>query len=136
MPSTRGRHRPTNTSLRLGSEEGDNVSVTGPIYVSTEGPEIKLFTKEGCTLCDKVKEVLEAIKEDNPHSLYAVDITDDDKKEWFDKYKYDIPVLHACDVYWTKHRLTEEDAIGGIAEASSGSFEKRQGEPNAAQYEH
>ena len=87
LPSTRGRHRPPNTSLQLGSEGGDNVSVTGPIYVSTEGPEIKLFTKEGCTLCDKVKEVLEAIKEDNPHSLYAVDITDDDKKEWFDKYK-------------------------------------------------
>ena len=32
-------------------------SVTGPIYDMSNGPTVKLFTKEGCTLCDKVKDV-------------------------------------------------------------------------------
>jgi len=31
--------------------------------------------------------VLESIRDDHPHSLYAVDITDDDKEQWFAKYK-------------------------------------------------
>jgi len=97
---------------------------------------VKLFTKEGCTLCDKVKDVLESIRDDQPHSLYAVDITDDDKHGWFSKYKYDIPVLHINDMYWTKHRLAVEDAIAGLQEARSGSFEARSGEPDAERLEH
>ena len=32
-------------------------SVTGPIYEMSMGPSVKLFTKQGCTLCDKVKDV-------------------------------------------------------------------------------
>jgi len=97
---------------------------------------VKLFTKEGCTLCDKVKDVLESVREDQPHSLYAVDITDDDKQDWFDKYKYDIPVLHINDIYWTKHRLSAEDAIAAIDEANRGDFTLREGEPDASRLEH
>jgi len=107
-------------------------SVTGPIYEQDSVPTVKLFTKHGCTLCDKVKDVLESVREDQPHSLYAVDITDDDKQEWFSKYKYDIPVLHINDIYWTKHRLSMDDAIAGIDEASTGDFASRRGEPNAS----
>ncbi len=99
-------------------------------------PNIKLFTKEGCTLCDKVKDVLSEIRNDYPHSLYAVDITDDDKQVWFEKYKYDIPVLHMDDVYWAKHRLTKEEAIQGIEEAVGGEFKVRQGDPDAGRLEH
>jgi len=33
-----------------------------------------------------------------------VDIIDADKTEWWDKYKYDIPVLHIDGQYWAKHR--------------------------------
>lgn len=117
-------------------EDGTRASVTGPIYEMENSPTVKLFTKEGCTLCDKVKDVLESLKEDQPHSLYAVDITDDDKQEWFSKYKWDIPVLHINGNYWTKHRLTAEDAIAGIEEASSGDFEAKQGEPDASRLEH
>ena len=39
-----------------------------------------------------------------PHSLEAVDITDAMHKGWWDKYKYDIPVLHIDGEYWAKHR--------------------------------
>lgn len=111
-------------------------SVTGSIYELDGAPTVKLFTKQGCTLCDKVKDVLESVREDHPHSLYAVDITDDDKQEWFSKYKYDIPVLHINDVYWAKHRLAAEDAIAGITEAGMGDFAIRSGEPDASRLEH
>eukprot|EP00581_Thalassiosira_minuscula_P009558 CAMPEP_0183702652 /NCGR_PEP_ID=MMETSP0737-20130205/690_1 /TAXON_ID=385413 /ORGANISM="Thalassiosira miniscula, Strain CCMP1093" /LENGTH=193 /DNA_ID=CAMNT_0025929299 /DNA_START=35 /DNA_END=616 /DNA_ORIENTATION=+ len=120
------------------SEDGNDThqSVTGPIYEMDGAPTVKLFTKQGCTLCDKVKDVLDSVRDDQPHSLYAVDITDDDKQEWFSKYKYDIPVLHVNDIYWAKHRLSAEEAIAGIEEACKGSFEMRQGEPDASRLEH
>mmetsp|Transcript_27609 Transcript_27609/g.57976 ORF Transcript_27609/g.57976 Transcript_27609/m.57976 type:complete len:187 (+) Transcript_27609:110-670(+) len=124
-------------SLGGTADENSGKSVTGPIYGDeTDGiPQIKLFTKEGCTLCDKVKNVLESLRESHPHSLYAMDITDDDKQEWFSKYKYDIPVLHINDIYWTKHRLSEDDAIAAIEEASAGDFAMRSGEPDAGRLE-
>ena len=50
--------------------------------------------------------------------------------------RFDIPVLHIDDVYWTKHRLTVEDAITGIKETREGRFAKRQGEPDASRFEH
>lgn len=36
---------------------GSYQSVTGLIYEMNDAPAVKLFTKEGCTLCDKVKDV-------------------------------------------------------------------------------
>lgn len=75
------------------------------------------------------------LRQDLPHSLEAVDITDGDNQEWFDKYKYDIPVLHIGTNYWTKHRITTEEARNGLQEAMNGSFSKRRGEPNAAAME-
>ncbi len=50
--------------------------------------------------------------------------------------RYDIPVLHINDIYWTKHRLAIEDAIAGIAEARTGSFSVRLEEPDASRLEH
>ena len=73
-------------------------SVSGPVYEG-DGPTIELFTKEGCTLCDDAKAVLDALRNDAPHSLVAVDITDADKTELWDRYKYDIPVLAIDGVY-------------------------------------
>jgi glutaredoxin len=112
-------------------------SVTGSLYTSEDGdaPTIRLFTKEGCTLCDKVKDVLSTLKDELPHSLDAVDITDEDHEIWHEKYKYDIPVLHVGEQYWTKHRITEDEARDGLTEAISGSFSKRIGEPDAGEME-
>ena len=120
-PRTRARH------LR-------RFSVSGTIYEG-KGPTIELFTKEGCTLCDDAKAVLDALRSDAPHSLVAVDITDADKKQLWDRYKYDIPVLAIDGVYWTKHRVTEGDARAAIDEAASGEFRERPGEPDASRLE-
>ena len=113
-------------------------SVTGTVYESDEpdAPTVKLFTKEGCTLCDKVKDVLISVRESQPHSLEQVDITDEAHEEYFDKYKWDIPVLHVNDNYWIKHRIDEDEAVNGLVEArSSESFTPRPGEPNAKMME-
>lgn len=151
----RSVHLPKRNSFHLSSTADDvtnNNSVTGPIYEmdnnnnnnnNNDGkpiPKIQLFTKEGCTLCDKVKDTLSTIKTDYPHSLYAIDITDKDKLTWYNKYKYDIPVLHMNNVYWTKHRLTPEEAIEAIEEVRNSedgvSFTMRTGEPDAGRLEH
>lgn len=112
-------------------------SVSGTIYSVPEqnAPTVRLFTKEGCTLCDKVKETLESLRDEFPHSLEAVDITDDDNKIWYGKYKYDIPVLHVGEQYWIKHRITVEEAKQGLYEAKLGSFKRRSGEPDAGEME-
>jgi len=119
--------------------DGERRSVTGRIY-DAEGdrskyPIVKLFTKEGCTLCDKVTDVLKHIRNDYPHSLEAVDITDEDKTDIYDMYKWDIPVLRINDMYWTKHRLEENEAINAIVTATKGEFVEQKGEPNAAAME-
>ena len=149
----RNVHLPKRNSFQLSSTADDDVtnnnnkSVTGPIYEidnTNSGkpiPKIQLFTKEGCTLCDKVKDTLSTLKTTHPHSLYAIDITDtDNKSTWYAKYKYDIPVLHMNNVYWTKHRVTVEEAIMAIEEVRNSedgvSFVKRTGEPDAGRLEH
>jgi Glutaredoxin-like domain (DUF836) len=100
---------------------------------------VTLFTKEGCTLCDKVVDVLRELRPDHPHSLVAVDITDDDQGYYWDRYKYDIPVLHLNSVYWTKHRLTKADAQQALMAAAAGTWQPSpkaaREEPNAAQHE-
>ncbi len=53
--------------------------------------EITLYTKDGCTLCDKLKDQLALIQAQYPHQLAEVDITKDEAL--FQKYRYTIPVL-------------------------------------------
>ena len=40
------------------------------------------------------------------------------------------------DIYWAKHRLTSDEAIAAIEEASGGDFTERPGEPDASRLEH
>lgn len=126
--------------LKSTSDENDasqRTSVTGMIYGENaeDNPTIQLFTKEGCTLCDKAKDVLQSVREAQPHSLEAVDITDPDKQNFFDMYKWDIPVLHINGLYWTKHRLTSDEAVEALTKAREGNFEVQIGQPNAAEME-
>lgn len=132
--------RPTRTAVST----RHFASVTGTVYTSNnnnnndndnDGITIKLFTKEGCTLCDKVKDVLFQVREEHPHTLLQVDITDENHQEWYSKYKYDIPVLHLNDKFWIKHRITLEEATKGLTEAKMGIFQEQKGEPDAGALE-
>ncbi len=123
-------------SIREINDYGFPTFISGPIYDGPAGcPVVTLFTKEECTLCDKVKDVLEQVRAERPHALYSVDIADPRNEPWWDKYKYDIPVLHVGGRFWIKHRLSVDDAMAGLAEAAAGSFTARQGDPDAKKME-
>ena len=129
--------RPVLRPVRRVSLPARGASITGTVYeaINEDAPDVTLFTKEGCTLCDKVKDVLVDLRESHDHSLSQIDITDEAHSEWFDKYKYDIPVLHLNSKYWTKHRLTQHEAQEGFLALKEGRFESPQGEPNASEME-
>ena len=111
-------------------------SVSGIVYEApAEKPTVRLFTKAGCTLCDVAKGVLSEAATSQPHTLEAVDITDPEHADWWDKYKYDIPVLHIDDKYWAKHRITLEASLDALALAERSAFEAQKGEPDAARLE-
>lgn len=103
-------------------------------------PRVSLFTKAGCTLCDEAKGILELCRNTCPHSLELVDITDADKKDWWQRYKYDIPVLHIDGVYWAKHRISSEEARAAILAATKlrekdEPFPASRGQPDASRLE-
>lgn len=107
-------------------------SMTGVIYSGPpDKPVVRLFTKDGCTLCDQAKAVLSEAVSERPHTLESVDITDPEHTEWLDKYKYDIPVLHLNGMYWAKHRITLEESLEALAAVESGVFESPWGEPKS-----
>jgi hypothetical protein len=58
--------------------------------------DITLFTKEGCHLCEVVKEELAGLNGRFPHTLHEIDITAD--PDLWQKYRYCIPVLHIGDI--------------------------------------
>mmetsp|Transcript_28821 Transcript_28821/g.88155 ORF Transcript_28821/g.88155 Transcript_28821/m.88155 type:complete len:149 (-) Transcript_28821:65-511(-) len=104
----------------------------------TSAPVVQLFTKEGCTLCDEAKAVLEACRSAAPHTLELVDITED--PALWDAYKYDIPVLHVDGSYWAKHRLAPADAEAALLtaarlKAADQPFPTSPGRPDAARLE-
>ena len=53
--------------------------------------QLTLYTKENCSLCDKLKLELEAYQDQYPYQLHEVDITKDEAL--FEKYRFIIPVL-------------------------------------------
>lgn len=122
--------------MMSGDAGGGGESVTGVVYsAGAERPTVQLFTKAGCTLCDVAKGVLADAAIARPHTLEAVDITDAEHAEWWDKYKYDIPVLHIDNAYWAKHRITLDETLEALDEAEQGTFAPRRGQPDAARLE-
>eukprot|EP00747_Dinoflagellata_sp_TGD_P169147 gnl/TRDRNA2_/TRDRNA2_197343_c0_seq1.p1 gnl/TRDRNA2_/TRDRNA2_197343_c0~~gnl/TRDRNA2_/TRDRNA2_197343_c0_seq1.p1 ORF type:complete len:207 (-),score=30.15 gnl/TRDRNA2_/TRDRNA2_197343_c0_seq1:20-640(-) len=139
LPALAQRPLERRKSMRtLCSNQGsERRSATGTIYEDPSSSiTVTLFTKDGCTLCDKVKEVLKSVKDEggHPHSLQAVDITDDNQQAWFSKYKYDIPVLHINGQFWAKHRLSADEAIAGLQAAIDGAFVSPPGEPEGSEW--
>lgn len=59
---------------------------------------LTLYAKDGCSLCDKAKVVLDQVNQDSnvqkKYNLQYVDITQPLNKQWWDRYCFDVPVLH------------------------------------------
>lgn len=66
-------------------------------------PILTLYTKDPCPLCDELVEELAPFA--NRLSLEKVDITKPENREYFKRYRYDIPVLHINGEFLCMHRL-------------------------------
>ncbi|KAJ8304847.1 hypothetical protein KUTeg_018430 [Tegillarca granosa] len=55
-------------------------------------PTLTLYTKDDCPLCDEAKILLTPLS--HRYKLEEVDIMLPENKEWYKKYRYDIPVFH------------------------------------------
>merc|ERR1711894_150970 len=66
-------------------------------------PVLTLYTKEVCSLCDEAKETLEPYK--HRYKFEEVDIEEDGEDEWFEKYRYEIPVFHLNGKFLMKHKV-------------------------------
>ena len=94
------------------------------------------FFRTVTSRCTSLAIRLRQLRETHPHSLRAVDITDaEHATTWHSKYKYDIPVLHLDGIYWTKHRVTPEEAEAALTLARQGMFQASLGEPDAERLE-
>lgn len=67
----------------------------------TTTTQLKFFTKPECQLCYEAKNVLnKALRDVSPNmrksivDVQFIDITAPGNEDWFDCYRYDIPVLH------------------------------------------
>lgn len=77
-------------------------------------PVIKLFTKKQCCLCDTAKFLLKKVKNREEFVLELIDI--EEKQEFFELYKYDIPVILLNDKEISRHRLNESQLLNSLKE--------------------
>ncbi|XP_018304272.1 glutaredoxin-like protein C5orf63 homolog [Mycetomoellerius zeteki] len=67
-------------------------------------PKLTLYTKSPCLLCDILKNELR-LRFAGRYQLEEVDIAAQENEQYFQLYKYDIPVLFLEGQYLCKHRL-------------------------------
>lgn len=93
--------------------------------VSKPSITLKFFTKPDCSLCHTANNVLEnaldEIESTKPEmrklisEVEYVNILDPKNAEWFDCYRYDIPVLHVlredCKKVVFMHRFDQEELV-------------------------
>lgn len=71
---------------------------------SSSTPEITFFTRKNCGLCQEAAEVLKSLN----LSYHTVDIDSDSKWE---KYTFDVPVLHIGNELAMMHRFDREEIL-------------------------
>lgn len=86
-------------------------------------PTLTMYTKDNCSLCDVLADQLAPFRD--RIIFEKVDITREENKNYFDKYRYDIPVLHINGQYLCKHRLDAQKLAAKLNE-----FEKVDGKGN------
>ncbi|KAL6949829.1 hypothetical protein ACO0QE_000491 [Hanseniaspora vineae] len=78
-----------------------------------------LFSKDNCQLCDKALYILDEIYAKKPEykeivNLEIIDINNPLNKEWWDKYCFDVPVLHISEA-----NTSEASISDSISESST-----------------
>ncbi|MBL7959813.1 glutaredoxin family protein [bacterium] len=79
---------------------------------------IEIFSKPECHLCDEAKDALKKAKK--YFNLEIIEINIEENQEYFEKYRYDIPVIringrkafkHKLDAAQLKMRLEKENPV-------------------------
>lgn len=78
-------------------------------------PRVTLFTKVDCPLCDEAKAVLQQARGRVPFDLELVDIEVD--REYYEAYKWEIPVVHVDGRLAFKHHLDLEKVVTRLERA-------------------
>jgi len=73
--------------------------------------KLTFFTKPNCSLCVPAKEIIDQVRTKVEFDLEVVDITQNKNQEWFNLYKYDIPVLHLEGVEISRHHFNEKEIL-------------------------
>lgn len=71
--------------------------------VIEQKPKLTMYTKQQCQLCDELVQELSPFM--NRLQFEKVDITKPENREYFKRYRYDIPVLHINGEFLCMHRL-------------------------------
>eukprot|EP00403_Amphidinium_massartii_P030497 CAMPEP_0178387656 /NCGR_PEP_ID=MMETSP0689_2-20121128/9185_1 /TAXON_ID=160604 /ORGANISM="Amphidinium massartii, Strain CS-259" /LENGTH=224 /DNA_ID=CAMNT_0020008025 /DNA_START=54 /DNA_END=724 /DNA_ORIENTATION=- len=116
------------TARSVQSSESTDVISREPLKV----PVVTLFTKSGCTLCDKALAVLQNSAAE--YELEVVDIEAPGNEDWNGRYWCDIPVFHIDGAFWAKHRLQADEVEEALMEASASKFSARDGEPDSREF--
>jgi glutaredoxin len=69
--------------------------------------EVVIYTKEGCSLCDKAKEIIERVGREVDFTFRQVDITTEEGL--FEKYRYTIPVVAIDGVERFRYKVSERN---------------------------
>ncbi|KAK9237532.1 hypothetical protein V1525DRAFT_426265 [Lipomyces kononenkoae] len=76
-----------------------------------------IFSRPQCGLCDEAKESIASAVKRLPEFTYSeINILEPENQGWFDKYAYDVPVIHFQTaeneaVKKIMHRIHEQDVI-------------------------
>jgi len=70
-------------------------------------PQVVLYSKPGCHLCDEMKHVVDRVLARRPFSLSVIDISTD--PELGARYGLEIPVLEIDGRKAAKYRITERE---------------------------
>jgi glutaredoxin len=77
---------------------------------------VTLYTRAGCHLCDDAKEVLDAVRAEEPFALEVVDIDGDPALRAL--YTDEVPVVAVAGRKAFKYRLTAQDLRARLARES------------------
>jgi len=69
--------------------------------------EVVIYTKDGCSLCDKAKEIIERVRQEVDFTFRQVDITTDEGLS--EKYRYTIPVVAIDGVERFRYKVSERN---------------------------
>ena len=70
-------------------------------------PELTLYTRAGCSLCDEMKEILAEVLAGVPHTLAEIDVGRSPELEA--RFGHEVPVLFVDGRKAFKYRLTARD---------------------------